>query len=247
MVGETSEETRTPAADLRMTFRADGALLLELLADGRAVLGIAESKVDDAGGIATILNSWARGQGEEEGLRRLPEPGHPYADVVTRRRDYSRGVTAGLLRRAGPHRFAIVGSQSDERLFAEMFGSLRPTDQARLEAFIARVTRGMNDFFRRARAMAAQRLAGDAYLAVLSDYLEHLRGISSDQSAYRLVEHTLVPLIEDERYLRLAEDGRARELVAEIDDVISVLYGQCMDLERGGQIGLRRLPARPRR
>ncbi|MCW4457995.1 hypothetical protein [Microbacterium sp. MPKO10] len=59
-----------------------------------------------------------------------------------------------------------------------------------------------------------------------------------------MVERTLVPILEGERYLHLAEDSRARELIAEIDDWLSVLYGQYMDLERGGQVGIRRAPAR---
>lgn len=101
---------------------------------------------------------------------------------------------------------------------------------------MARLASEMGTFCRRACAKAEQRLAGGGYVAVLAGSLDELRARRSDQSAYRLLEHTLPSLIEDERYLHLAEDSPARELVATRDDEVSVLSGRYMDLERGGQV-----------
>lgn len=130
----------------------------------------------------------------------------------------------------------VDASCGDEQLFGQMFGSTVPAGREQLEAFAARLARKISRFFRRAQAKARQRLAGGAYLPVLSANLGCLREMRSDPSAYRRIEHTLTAIVEDERYLRVAEDVRVRELVAAIDDELGYLYGRCMDLERGGQI-----------
>lgn len=106
---------RTPAVNLWITFRHDGAVLLELLADGYTMLGMAESHAEDLEGTMRILTAWA----------------------------------------------------------------LRP-----------------------------------------------------DSRAYRRLEHSPLEVIEDERYLRIAEDERARRHVAQLDNEVSRLYGRCMDIER---------------
>lgn len=233
---DASGETRTPAVSLWVTFRSDGALLLELLADWYTMLGIAESHVEDTEGLATVLRSWAQGPRVEEPSRHYGGAGQRRADFAEFRHAYSRGVPVAFVGTEYRDRSAMGGFYRDAELFVEMFGSQSPADERRLERFMARLAGEMGTFFRRARAKAEQRLAGGAYFAVLTGYLDELRARRSDQSTYRLLEHTLLSLIEDERYLHLAEDSRARELIATLDDEVSVLYGRYMDLERGGQV-----------
>ncbi|WGY00951.1 hypothetical protein QI633_20715 [Nocardioides sp. QY071] len=187
---------------LLATYRYDGALLLELLADWYSVLATAETEVADVEANQGILAGWADGAGLRPAPRRFRGPSlirMPGPEVA---RDYGRG-------------FAVPVTDAD--------------------AVAARTARRLRETFRQAQERADARLAGGAYLAVLSGYVDRLRGMRDDPAAYRRVEHTLVAIMADERYLRIAVDERARDLVAAIDDELSHLYGRCMDLERGGQ------------
>ncbi|WP_147915892.1 hypothetical protein [Ruania zhangjianzhongii] len=229
-------KTRTPAASLWVTFRSDGALLLELLADWYTMLGIAESHVEDPEGSAAVLRSWAQGPRVEEPSRHYHGPGLRRSDFAEFQHAYSRGVPVAFVGAEQRDRSAMGGFYRDAELFVEVFGSQSPADERRLERFVVRLTGEMRTFFRRTRTKAEHRLAGGAYLAVLTGYLDELRAMRSDPSAYRLLEHTLLSIIKEERYLHLAEDGRARELIAKLDDEVSVLYSRYMDFEHGGQV-----------
>lgn len=230
------DETRAPATSLWVTFRSDGALLLELLADWYTVLRIAQSHVEDTEGTARVLASWAEGRSGDERSRRFPGRGLPRADYAELRHGYSRGVAVAFVGADQRDRSAMGGFYRDAERFVEVFGSDSPADRHQVDRFVSRLAHETGVFFRRMRAKAEQRLAGGAYLATLTGYLDQLRALRSDQSAYRRLEHTLLSIIADERYLRLAEDGRARDLIATIDDEVSALYGRWMDLERGGQV-----------
>ena len=235
-MADTLDEPRSPATSIWVTFRSDGGLLLELLADWYTVLGIAESHVEDTEGTARVLTSWAYGQRGDEPSRRFPGPGLPRSDFAELRDGYTRGVAVAFVGADQRDRSAMGGFYRDAEHFVEVFGSHNPADQQQAGRFVSRLAHETRVFFRRMRAKAEQRLAGGTYLAALTGYLDQLRTLRSDQSAYRRLEHTLLSIITDERYLRVAEDSRARELVAQIDDEVSFLYGRCMDLERGGQI-----------
>ncbi|GEK81408.1 hypothetical protein [Agrococcus baldri] len=223
--------TRTPAASLRVTFRPDGAALLELLVDWYTVLGAAECAVDDAEGIAKVLRSWATAAQPEARPRHVARPGAASSEL---RHDYGRGFAVTLVQ-AAPRAASATAGRGDGERFVEMFGSEVPTDVGRVDAFVKQLAHAVGRCFRDARRSAEQRLAGGAYLPVLRTYLDQLRALGDDPSAYRRLEHTLVAILETERYLRIADDEGARRLVAAIDDEVSRLYGRSMDLERGGQ------------
>lgn len=230
----TSDGTRTPARALSVTFRFDGALLLELLADHYHVMATAECRVEDTDGAAQVLAAWANSPGLEPRPRRSSRPDlvrpHPEGFVG----DYSRGWAVSFISDEPRDRSAMGGHHGDELMFGESFGSLVPADPGRAEAFATTLARETRVFFRRAQAKARERLAAGDYLAVLRDQLAQLRGLRSDQTAYRRLEHTIRAIVRDERYLRLAEDESARDLVTAIDAELDFLYGLAMDLERGG-------------
>lgn len=179
------------------TFRYDGAVLLELLADWYTVLATAEAEVADTEANARILAAW---QGDEA--------------LVPQRRRFG-----------GPSLIRLQGDLS--RDYARGFAV--PMGEGLVGPALARELRVV---FRRAQAKAEARLAGGGYLTVLQGYVEALRAMRGDPTAHPRVEHTLVAIVADERYLRLAEDDRARELVAEIDDELGHLYNRYMDVAR---------------
>lgn len=212
---------RTGASNLWVTFRVDGTLRLELLADWYTLLGTTESHVDDADDIARTLATWA--------LR--PEAA-PVPRFGSGRETRSRDLDVGLLTASPRDRAALGGGRGDEAAFRELFGETPPGSAEQVETRCLRLARRLGTAFRRYRSLAGERLADGAYLPVLRTYLARCRGMGEDPRGYRLLEHSLLPILEDERYLRLADDEQARALVAEIDDEVSQLYGRCMDLER---------------
>lgn len=67
---------------------------------------------------------------------------------------------------------------------------------------------------------------------MLEAHLQQCRAFGADPHAYRRIEHTLVPIVEGEQYLRIAEDERGRRLFRELENEIWRLYGVCMSYER---------------
>lgn len=116
--------------------------------------------------------------------------------------------------------------------FARLFGATPVARSEELDAFTSSLARDIGRHLGIMRRRAAERLAGGAYLPVLEAHLERCRALGSDPRGYRLIEHTLVPILEDEQYLRIAEDERARRLIRELEDAVWWLYGRCMDVER---------------
>ncbi|UUW89767.1 hypothetical protein [Pimelobacter simplex] len=179
------------------TFRHDGALLLELLADWYTVLATAEAEVDDTEANARTLAAW---QGDETLVPQKRRFGGP--SLIRAQGELSRDYARGL---AVPMGEGVVGPE---------------------------LARELRVVFRRAQAKAEARLAGGTYLTVLQGYAEALRAMRGDPTAYRRVEHTVVAIVADERYLRVAEDDRVRELVGRIDDEVGHLYNRYMDVAR---------------
>lgn len=179
------------------TFRYDGAVLLELLADWYTVLATAESEVADTESNGRLLAAWQGDAGLVRRKRRFAGP-----SLIRVQGDLSRDYARGL---AVPMGEGVVGPG---------------------------LARELRVVFRRAQAKAEGRLAGGAYLAVLRGYVEQLRAMRDEPAAYREVEHTIVPIVADERYLRVAADDRVRELVAQLDDELGHLYNRWMDVVR---------------
>jgi len=208
---ENKAMTEAPPNTLLATFLPDGKLLLELLMDWYRVLATAETHLDAPEDIARIVTAWATSSGLEARPRRLRGPYLIRLHTGELSHDYSRGLAVPF---AGRETTEVFGGNLDA---------------------VATLVRQVRDSFHSAQAKARARLAG-GYSEVLAGCLDRLRAMRSDQAAYRGIEHTLVEIVRDERYLRLAGDERARELVAAIDDEISFLYGQCADLDRGGNV-----------
>lgn len=179
------------------TFRYDGAVLLELLADWYTVLATAESEAADTDANARILATWQDDESLVPRKRRFSGPSliRVQGDLG---RDYARGL-------AVPMGEGVVGPA---------------------------LARELRVVFRRAQVKAEARLAGGTYRTVLEGYVEQLRAMRGDPTAYRRVEHTVVAIVTDERYLRVAEDERAREVVAAIDDELGHLYNRYMNVAR---------------
>ena len=209
------------ASNLWITFRADGTLRLELLVDWYTLLGVAECRVEDPEGIARTLAAWS--------LRPAAEPTPRFANGrATRSQDFGVGFLA-----ASPHDRAALGSiRGRQEAFRELFGEPRPGSTEQGEADCRRMARVLVTAFLRYRAIAHERLAGGAYLPVLRAQLARCQALGDDPAGYRVLEHSLLPIREDEQYLRLAEDEQARGLIAAIDAEVARLYGVCMSAER---------------
>ena len=120
---DASGEARPPAASLWVTFRADGALLLELLADRYTMLGSAEGHVEDTEGLATVLRSWAQGPRVEESSRHYFGPGHRRADLAELHQTFSRGVPVAFVGAAQRDRSAMGGFSRGGRPVRAIHGS----------------------------------------------------------------------------------------------------------------------------
>lgn len=94
----------------------------------------------------------------------------------------------------------------------------------------------MKTFFFRSRRRAQERLAGGAYLSVLEAYLTHLRGITApeDQEYSRSLADGIGGIMDDEQYLMLSSDARARELYLQIRAERRALNNWYMNLAKGG-------------
>jgi len=94
----------------------------------------------------------------------------------------------------------------------------------------------MRNFVARSRRKAAARLAGGAYAPVLEAHLAALRAVRrvEDQNYYETLKCGIGGIMQDEQYLLLSDDARARELYLQIQDEQTSLYNWYMDLAKGG-------------
>lgn len=234
---------RTPATELRVRLRADGRVLLELFDAPGRLLCSAEGIAAEVEKIAEILTFWAWDPGRSDGAW---SPELQQADGVEFRRPYGEGLLIAHRHRAWRNGADLLESKADVLQFREIFGAVGPADTEACRIFCARLANEISRRCRSAQIMAVQRLAGSKYLKVLDAYVEQLRALASDQRGYRRVPESLKQIIENEEYLLISTEARARELMEEFYEVLHVLYGQCQDLERGGVVGLRDLPKRRR-
>lgn len=233
--------TRLPATDLLVRIRADGRAFLTLTGARGRELCAAEVVAEETEQVAGILASWAMSAGAADGSWNSEQR---QGDGAEFRRPCGPGLVISQRHGMQWSSSGLMPGVADERLFEGMFGPVPPTDQAALETFCRRFAEELRRRCRTALAMAEQRIAGGAYLPVLDAYVEQLRALAPDQRGYHRIPDGLHRIIQDEEYLLVAEDRRARDLAEELREVRAVLYGQCQDLDRGGIVGLRPLPER---
>lgn len=216
---------------IAITMLHDGRVLLELLADSSSAFCSAETHVDDRDRTSDIVRDWVitpLGEPERRGHRRPGEYRDGYTLVISA--ESTRDLAA----------FSTYGNAllAD---FARAFGA-EPGTAGEPEPLARALPRDLAICFRRARDKAAWRIARGAYLPVLIGYLGELRSMTSieEQYAYETTTAGVGGILEDERYLLVAADERARQVYLDLVAERSSLYNWYMDLAKGGI-------ARPRR
>lgn len=214
--------------------RFDGRVLLELLADDYSLLEVADTRVDAQDELIATIVRWATG---EIGPARPRGAARSAVDT-----DYRLAYTVQVTSPASPalHRFTDRANGLAGR-FARVFAAREADDRGDAgrrdaERLADDLAWEIRRFLRLSRERAAMRLAHGAYVGILQRYAEDLRGITAeeDQSAYDGLQDTIGRIVEDEAYLRLAEDEAARTAYAEIVDQLADLYQWRMQLAKGG-------------
>lgn len=216
---------------LALTFRHDGTLLLELLQGWYDAFDSSVTHVDDPDRIRGVLRLWIATKPSPP-RRRSTFPawqefgsGPAYRIAITEQpSDAARKLTFG----------SDSASSGFERTLAT--GPTDPTSRAS-QSFIDDVARGALRLFRTEQQRAEKRLAGGQYLAILEGYLEEMRSyvdVSDQHDAYHDVRMGIGAILDDEHYLTLSPDPRARSLYSELLAEQSSLYQWHMDLAKGG-------------
>lgn len=221
---DDEHRSRPPPAAyaLRATYRPDGVVLLELIENWYTSLGAAAAPAADAEQIRDVLTAWA--------LR--PTPQRSPRNVNRRTSAAWYGLEAEVVSVRRPGARTVSRSSDHPAQFARLFGAASAVPSEELDAFTRALARGVGAHLGIMRRRAVERLAGGAYLPVLEAHLARCRTLGADPRAYRLIEHTLVPILEDEQYLPIAEDSQGRRLFRELEEETHRMYGRCMDLER---------------
>lgn len=213
---------RPAAQTLRGTFRPDGVVLLELLVDWGTSLGSAAVPAEDGERVREVLTNWAL----------QPQPQRLPRTQRRRPRDEDYGLEAEVVSIHGRNARAVSPWANSPARFARHFGAASAWPPEELEEFLRTLSHDVSRYFRAQRRRAAERLADGAYLPVLDAHLARCRDLAEDPRGYRVIEHTLVPIVEDEQYLRIVEDVEARRLFRELEDEIGRLYNRCMTVDR---------------
>lgn len=223
---------RQSPTGLAIAVLEDGRALVELLGDSYTQLAVAATVVEDATGNASILRSWAAGP--------LPASSRQDEALPYDSDTFMRGCVVYPLS-AGSD-LALFTDFPEQFLagFSALFRGARAP--AGTMPFPELFALELSKFLRRCRNKARARLAGGAYLDVLTAYLDELRGIRDveDQNYYdRTFPQGIGAIMQDEKYLMLAEDLRARELYAALNREGSDLYQWHMNGARGNNTGPR--------
>jgi hypothetical protein len=130
------------------------------------------------------------------------------------------------------------GSDSASRGFEGTL-AMGPTDSTSraTQSFVDDVERGARRLFRTEQQRAEKRLARGTYVPVLEGYLEEMRSyvdVSDQYGAYDEVRAGIGAILDDEQYLTLSPDPRARSLYSALLAEQSNLYQWYMDLAKGG-------------
>lgn len=222
-------------AEISLHFLPDGRVGLQLVSiSGYESFDLQVLHVEDTTAITDLIHGWAAGRHGEpkrsyERLDRFPEYGEAY-DV-----SLSKTPTAEL------RRFS-TSADVLSREFASAFGLAASDGPDHVRRFADHLAWEMETFFFRSRRRAQERLAGGAYLSVLEAYLTHLRGITApeDQDYYQSLAGGIGGIMDDEQYLMLSSDARARDLYRHIRAERQDLYNWYMNLAKGGVSGARR-------
>lgn len=224
----TSHERPT---GLALTFRHDGALLLELLHGWYDAFDSALTRVDDGERIRAVLRWWiARTPTSTE--RRSTFPAW---------QEFGSGPAFRITITAQPSAVArklTPGTDSASSGFEKTLatGPTDPTSRAS-QSFIDDVARGALHVFRTEQQRAEKRLAGGKYLPILEGYLAETRSyveVDDQDGAYGDVRAGIGAILDDEEYLTLSTDPGARALYAGLLEEQSNLYDWYMDLAKGG-------------
>ncbi|MBD8464841.1 hypothetical protein IFU30_01055 [Plantibacter sp. CFBP 8798] len=224
------ENPRMPMG-IAITMLHDGRVLLELLADRSSVFSSAETRVDDHDRTSAIVREWVTAPLAVPD-RRGPHRPSPYRD------GYTLVVSPGSTRD-----LAAFSTYGNSLLvdFGRAFGAA-PGAAGDPEPLARALPRDLAISFRRAQEKAAWRLAQGAYLPVLVGYLDELRAMTSieEQYAYETTTAGVGGILDDERYLLVADDARARQVYLDLLAERSSLYNWYMDLAKGGLVRPRR-------
>lgn len=216
-------------AEISLHFLPDGRVGLQLVsAPGYECLDLQVLHVEDTTAITDLIHGWAAGRHGE------PKRSHERLDRFPEHRD-AYGVALSTTPTAGLWRFS-TSADVLSREFASAFGLLASDGPDHVRRFADHLAWEMKTFFFRSRRRAQERLAGGAYLSVLEAYLTHLRGITApeDQEYSRSLADGIGGIMDDEQYLMLSSDARARELYLQIRAERRALNNWYMNLAKGG-------------
>lgn len=224
-------ETLRKPVSIAITMLHDGRVLLELLADYSSAFSSAETHIDDRDRTSAIVREWVNAPLAVPDRRSSHRPSS-YHD------GYTLVISAESTRDLAA--FSTFGN-SLRVDFVRAFGAA-PGTAGDPEPLARALPRDLAICFRRAQEKAAWRIAQGAYLPVLVGYLDELRAMTSieEQYAFETTTAGVGGILDDERYLLVADDERARQVYLELVAERSSLYNWYMDLAKGGH-------ARPRR
>jgi hypothetical protein len=230
----TSHERPT---GLALTFRHDGALLLELLHGWYDAFDSALTRVDDEDRIRAVLRWWIATTPTSTERRSTFPAWQEFGSDRALRMLITEQPSAAARKLA-------FGTDSASSGFAKTLatGATDPTSRAS-QSFIDGVARGALRVFRNEQQRAEKRLAGGKYLPILEGYLEEMRSyvdVSDQYGAYHDVRTGIGAILDNEEYLALSTDPGARALYAELLEEQNNLYNWYMDLAKGGHEWARR-------
>jgi len=214
---------------IAMNFVHDGRVGIELMEGWYLSHDLQVAAVDDLPETARVVRGWA-----------IAVPGTPvpryesYRQFPESRESYV--VILGAQPNDGLRRFTESPDHLCSR-FELAFGSADSGErEAIADRFADELALEMRNFVARSRRKAAARLAGGAYAPVLEAHLAALRAVRrvEDQNYYETLKWGIGGIMQDEQYLLLSDDARARELYLQIQDEQTSLYNWYMDLAKGG-------------
>lgn len=216
---------------LALSFRHDGALLLELVQGGYDVFDSAITRVDDGDRIRAVLRWWLATKPSPPQRRSTSPAWQEFGSDPAYRITITEQPSAAA-------RMLTFGTDSASSGFEKTLanGPTDPTSRVS-QSFIDNVAQGARRLFRTEQQRAEKRLAGGKYLPILEGYLEEMRSyvdVSDQHDAYHDVRTGIGAILDDESYLTLSPDPRARSLYSALLAEQSSLYQWYMDLAKGG-------------
>lgn len=225
----------TARLGLTATFIHDGWFWLELTSGNDLVLAAGESHIDDGERTTSMITQWI--ESEE-----LPPRHRSSGWTSERTARYRDALVVPLVAPPTPLSGSIRSELQEHVDRLEAFALADATrDRTRAAELATGLPPALRDTFQHYQGCAVDRIADGAYLPTLRHYLTDLRSKVSveDQSYYRDYESGIGRILDQERYLLLAEDDEARSLYASICDEAASLYQWYMNLAKGGLVTAR--------